>query len=81
MARIDADLDPCIGLQGNLDPFTLYGPQDVIKEKVTRICQAIQSDRPFIFNLGHGLMPDSPIDSVQCVVDTVRSHTKTAALT
>ncbi len=81
MARIDADLDPSIGLQGNLDPFTLYGPQDVIKEKATTICNAIQSDRPFIFNLGHGLMPDIPIDSVQCVIDTVRSYKKIESLT
>ena len=77
MGRIDNDLDPTIGLQGNLDPFTLYGPEQAIKNAVTTICNSIQSDRPFIFNLGHGLMPDIPVDAVQTVIDTVRSLTKT----
>ena len=80
MGRIDDDLDPSIGLQGNLDPFALYGPHQAIKEKVTTICQSIQSNRPFVFNLGHGLMPDIPIDAVQCVIDSVRSYKKEPAL-
>ncbi len=77
MRRIDSDLDASIGLQGNLDPFTLYGPKDVIQQKVSAICQSIQTSRPFIFNLGHGLMPDIPIESVQSVIDSVRSFNKT----
>ena len=74
MARIDSDLDHSIGLQGNLDPFVLYGEKEVIQQKVTAICDSIKSGRPFIFNLGHGLMPDIPVESVQCVLDTVHQH-------
>jgi uroporphyrinogen decarboxylase len=80
IGRIDADLDPSIGLQGNLDPFMLYGPKDVIQKKVHCICNAIQSGRPFVFNLGHGLMPDIPIDAVQWVIDAVRSYSTTATV-
>ena len=76
LSRIDADLDPSIGLQGNLDPFILHGPKQVIVDRVTAICTSIKTQRPFIFNLGHGLMPDIPVDAVQWVVDAVRSVTK-----
>ena len=42
-----------------------------IQTNVNKICHSINSSRPFIFNLGHGLMPDIPIDAVQCVIDTI----------
>ncbi|MEK9727183.1 MAG: uroporphyrinogen decarboxylase [Candidatus Margulisiibacteriota bacterium] len=73
LSRIDSQLAPEIGIQGNLDPFILYGPNDLMVNRVKDICQSVTSGRPFIFNLGHGLMPDIPIDSVQNVIDTVRS--------
>ena len=70
---IDLHLNPTIGMQGNLDPFVLYGSKQSIEDRVKTICTSIKTDRPFIFNLGHGLMPDIPIDSVQTVIDTIRS--------
>ena len=73
LALIDQQLPKDIGIQGNLDPFILYSSHDVIQQRVLDICNGISKERPFIFNLGHGLMPDIPIDSVQCVIDTVRS--------
>ena len=72
LAKIDQELNSKIGIQGNLDPFILYGSQSLIEEKVNGICNSIKSNRPFIFNLGHGLMPDIPIDSVQCVINSIR---------
>lgn len=74
MRRIDADLAPLIGLQGNLDPFVLYGHKEHVQNKVIDICKGIQSGRPFIFNLGHGIMPDIPIEAVQWAIDAVRSQ-------
>ena len=73
LANVDENLDTHIGIQGNLDPFVLYSSHDVIEKRVKGICNSIVSGRPFIFNLGHGLMPDIPIESVQCVIDTIRS--------
>ena len=69
---IDLHLNPTIGMQGNLDPFVLYGSKQSIEDRVKTICTSIKTD-PLIFNLGHGLMPDIPIDSVQTVIDTIRS--------
>lgn len=73
LGLIDQQLKSTIGLQGNLDPFVLYSDLKTIEKKVTEICDSLSSSRSFIFNLGHGLMPDIPIESVQCVIDTVRS--------
>ena len=70
---IDSHLNPTIGMQGNLDPFVLYGSKKAIEDRVKTICTSIKTGRPFVFNLGHGLMPDIPIDSVQTVIDTIRS--------
>ena len=73
---IHHQLPPHIGLQGNLDPFVLYGPLATIAARVRDICASVPTNRPFIFNLGHGLMPDIPIEAVQCVVDTVRDYSR-----
>jgi uroporphyrinogen decarboxylase len=73
LKTIAANLPTNIGIQGNLDPFHLYGTPDTIEHAVKTVCQSVPKDRSHIFNLGHGLMPDIPIESIQCVVDTVRS--------
>ncbi len=74
LSRIDQALAPHIALQGNLDPFVLYAEKEIIVERVSKICNGIRPERKFIFNLGHGLMPDIPIQSVQSVVDTIRQY-------
>ena len=60
-----------VALQGNLDPDMLYAPPAKIVKEVTRILAAMQSDQGFIFNLGHGIHPDVPQESVKALVDTV----------
>ena len=60
-------------VQGNLDPFLLAF--DI--EKAVDISLVILSnlgDRDFIFNLGHGILPQTPVDNVQRIVDLVKSH-------
>ena len=58
-------------VQGNLDPLVLVtgGPQ--LTEAVDRILNAF-ADRPHIFNLGHGIVPDTPLDNVEAVLRQVR---------
>jgi uroporphyrinogen decarboxylase len=60
-----------VPVMGNLDPVSLYGPPDEIRR---RVAQVIRSAGPagHIFNLGHGILPTTPIDGVQCAVDAVR---------
>lgn len=59
------------GIQGNLDPAVLLAPKQVIKEKTAEILKAIRGRRGHIFNLGHGVLPQTPPDNVKFLVDTV----------
>lgn len=67
-----AALVPNRPLQGNLDPAYLLAPEAVLRRKVREIVAEGRSLPGHIFNLGHGLFPSAPIESVQIVVDTIR---------
>lgn len=59
-------------IQGNLDNFLLaYGSKQEIEKEVLGILEDF-GDHPFIFNLGHGIFKDTPIENVQFLVDLVR---------
>ncbi len=59
-------------LQGNLDPLALVAGGTALAEAVEAILQATRGTR-FIFNLGHGILPDTPIAHVEQLVHLVRS--------
>jgi uroporphyrinogen decarboxylase len=61
-----------IPVQGNLDPALLYAPTDVIRARVRAILEA-GGGRGHVFNLGHGISPNAPIEGVQAMVDEVKS--------
>lgn len=58
-------------VQGNLDPLALIAGGDAMRAAVTRILTAF-ADRPHVFNLGHGILPDTPIAHVEALIGMVR---------
>lgn len=60
-----------ITLQGNFDPAKLLSPIPVIKKEVTQMLHAFGNKR-YIANLGHGILPNIPVDHAKAFVDTVR---------
>ncbi len=60
-------------VQGNLDPQRLIAGGDALDSGVDKIMDAL-ADGPFVFNLGHGITPLTPIPHVQQMIDRVRSH-------
>ncbi len=65
-------LGPNIAVQGNLDPITLFAPPEVIEARVHEIL-ALNANRPgHIFNLGHGIVPNTPVEAVLQVADILR---------
>jgi uroporphyrinogen decarboxylase len=59
-------------LQGNLDPSVLYGENELIKKLTRKMLNDFGQHH--IANLGHGVYPDTPLDSVKCFVDTVKEY-------
>jgi uroporphyrinogen decarboxylase len=53
-----------VAVQGNLDPITLFAPPDVIHARVEEILKLNQGMVGHIFNLGHGIVPQTPVDAV-----------------
>jgi uroporphyrinogen decarboxylase len=63
-----------VAIQGNLDPVILFGPVDLIKKEVRRILNGTEGRPGHIFNLGHGILPNTPIDHVAALVETVHEY-------
>ena len=68
-----------VAVQGNLDPITLLGPPKAIEERVADVLKRVGGRPGHIFNLGHGLVPQTPPDNVKYLVDAV--HRLSAAAT
>ena len=66
-----AELPDDLPVQGNLDPLALIAGGDPLKRSTQRILDAF-ADRPHIFNLGHGILPDTPIAHVEQLISQVK---------
>ena len=60
------------GVQGNLDPAVLMGPPEEIVVQAESILRENAGRPGFIFNLGHGIWPETPVENVNLLVQTVR---------
>lgn len=67
-------LGPGVAVQGNLDPIVLFSPLHEIQRQVTRILDEADGQPGHIFNLGHGILPTTPVENVLAVVDMVRGY-------
>ena len=61
-----------MAVQGNLDPHILYADKSVIKDRIHRLFERMSGEDGFIFNLGHGIMPDIPFDNVKYAVEVIK---------
>ncbi len=60
------------GVQGNLDPAVLLGPRELVVEGARQVLRRAAGRRGHVFNLGHGVLPGSPVENLQALVETVR---------
>jgi uroporphyrinogen decarboxylase len=61
-----------VALQGNLDPLALVAGGDVLRSETATILNALQG-RPCVFNLGHGIVPQTPPEHVAALMEQVRA--------
>ena len=61
-------------VQGNLDPVLLFASPDEIRARTQDILQRAGGRPGHIFNLGHGVLPETPVENVKALVDFVHAH-------
>ncbi|WP_263378849.1 uroporphyrinogen decarboxylase [Granulicella paludicola] len=67
---------PGCAVQGNLDPITLFAPADVLEKRVREVLELAGNRPGHIFNLGHGIVPGTPVDNVIRTVEWVKKYGK-----
>ena len=65
-------LQPSVAVQGNLDPMVLVAGGQALETRVRAIADTLGRGR-FVFNLGHGIVPQTPPDHVAKLVELVRA--------
>jgi uroporphyrinogen decarboxylase len=63
-------------IQGNLDPAVLLGPWEAVERKARDVLARAGGRDGHVFNLGHGVLPDTPVEYLQRLVDLVHSETE-----
>jgi uroporphyrinogen decarboxylase len=66
--RVGADR----AVQGNLEPAVLLGPRQLVQERARDVLRRAGGRRGHVFNLGHGVLPETPLEHLQLLVETVR---------
>ena len=65
-----------VAIQGNLDPVALFAPRNVLENKVKVVLEQAANQPGHIFNLGHGILPETPVENVKAVVEMVHEFSK-----
>jgi len=60
-----------VAVMGNLDPVVLFAKQDVLREQAKKIIEQAHGRPGHIFNLGHGILPETPVENVIALVEMV----------
>jgi uroporphyrinogen decarboxylase len=77
--RIDLDaawhtLGPGVAIQGNLDPVALFAPWEAVASRARHVLDQAGGRAGHIFNLGHGILPGTPAETVKRLVDLVHGY-------
>ena len=80
MINIDYNVDPenlikylDIPIQGGLDPKILLSNKENLNKQIKKYLETFK-DHPYVFNLGHGILPETDVDMVYQLVETVRNY-------
>ena len=78
ISRARREVADRVALQGNLDPYVLFGTEEAIRREVRRVIDSFGpvQNGGHVFNLGHGINQFTPVESVQILVDEVHSYSR-----
>jgi uroporphyrinogen decarboxylase len=63
-----------IAVQGNMDPVALFGSVNSVEQTAKKILDEVDGKPGHIFNLGHGILPETPVENVKALVNFVQSY-------
>ena len=63
-------------VQGNLDPVVLFASEGEVRKQTRDVLDRAAGRRGHIFNLGHGILPETPVENVIALVQEVHSYSK-----
>jgi uroporphyrinogen decarboxylase len=63
-------------VMGNLDPVVLFANQDMLRAQARRIIEQASGRAGHIFNLGHGILPETPVENVIALVEMVHEMSR-----
>lgn len=61
-------------IQGNLDPYVLTAPEEIIREQAGRLLDEGMRENGYIFNLGHGLFPEASLEKLRMLTDFIHEY-------
>jgi uroporphyrinogen decarboxylase len=67
-----------VAVQGNLDPIALFAPPEVLHARVAEVLAAAAGRPGHIFNLGHGIVPSTPVEAVLAVVRQIKNSSSSS---
>ncbi len=73
LGRVRSRVGPSLALQGNLDPGALLGPPEALRREAQRVLDELPGGRSHVFNLGHGVLPETDPERVRELVEFVHS--------
>lgn len=65
-----------VAIQGNLDPTIMLTTPEIVAKEARRILSSLSTESSHVFNLGHGILPSTPIDNVQALIETVHEQSR-----
>jgi uroporphyrinogen decarboxylase len=74
LTRAVRELPEHASLQGNLDPAILMTTPELIRERTLAMLAKIPASRPYVANLGHGILPTTPVENARTFIDTVKGR-------
>lgn len=74
IAQARKRLGNSVAIQGNLDPVVLLGPEKAVIAKTKEMLEAAGRAPGYIFNLGHGILPQTEFEKVKLLVETVQNY-------
>jgi uroporphyrinogen decarboxylase len=72
IGTVRAEINGAKALQGNMDPTVLFAPREKIRQEAERVLQSYGTGAGHVFNLGHGILPKTPVENTQYFVECIK---------